>query len=224
MPCLADATEQCQPRCLQQHPSVTGTRLAAAAGTYMFGSAGISRWWVAFAGLAAGRVDMGCCCLARGVQDKTVTLPLRWETLLPACCVCPSVLALPAQPFAWQTISRGHGSSRSRHGTVLGSSRSRQVLFPLAGVERGASLFGNSPFLPASTCCLLSLHGAKQPSGLLFCPCRVLGGAGGCREGALGSVRGCGVLQTWTGLSWVSGRNKVGSVIWRPNKRLPGIV
>lgn len=60
---------------------------------------------------------------------------------------------------------------------VLGSSHNWQVLFPLASVERRASLFGNSPFPTASTCCPLSLHREKQPLGLLFCPCLVLGGA-----------------------------------------------
>lgn len=42
MPWLADAIEQCQPRCLQQHPSVpsSGARLAANTGTCLFGGAG----------------------------------------------------------------------------------------------------------------------------------------------------------------------------------------
>lgn len=79
MPCEADAIEQCQPCCLQQHPLVTGATLAAATGTCIFGGAalccaGISRWWAVFARLAVGRVGMGCCSLARGVQNKAITL------------------------------------------------------------------------------------------------------------------------------------------------------
>lgn len=75
MPCLAAAMAQCRPHCLQQHPSVPGAGLAAAAGRCIFGGAalccaGIGGWWAVFAGLAAGRVGMGCCWLARGVQSK----------------------------------------------------------------------------------------------------------------------------------------------------------
>lgn len=143
-------------------------------------------WWAAFVRLAAGRAGMGHCCLAAGTQDEANTLLLRWESLLSACRVCPSVLALPGQPPGQQTVSWGHGSSGSRHGTALGSSNSRQVLFPLASVERGTSLFGNGVFPTASTCCPLSLHRAKQTPVLLLCLCRVLQG------GALCSVWGAG--------------------------------
>lgn len=111
----------------------------------IFGSSAVWGRWVVFSELAAGRVIMRCCCLARGVQDKAVTLLLRCMMLLSACCVCPSMLALPGQPFAWQTVSRGHGSRGSRCSAVLGSSRSQQVLFPLAGVERSCSTCCRSP-------------------------------------------------------------------------------
>lgn len=143
MPCLADAIEQCQPCCLRQHPLVTVARLAAVTGMSIFGSSAVWGRWVVFSELAAGRVSMRCCCLARGVQGKAVTLLLQCMKLLSACCVCPSMLALPGQPFAWQPVSRGHGSRGSWRSTALGSSRSQQVLFPLAGVERSWS-----------TCCL----------------------------------------------------------------------
>lgn len=109
---------------------------------------------------------MGAAVWLEGCRIKLSFL-LQWETVLSARCVCPSMLALPRQPSAWQTVSRGHGSSSSRHGMVLGCSHSQRVLFPLAGVERsciyllppllawGKTTVG-SPFLPlprAWRCC-----------------------------------------------------------------------